>query len=596
MKDQTTPGVSNPDTEPRRPSGAAHETEDTTTALLGSMGGKRYGPKSETPSKPEPAGESAAVRTDTGLLGSMGGVSYREESTGGKEPEKKEPSQPAPKEAGLAGSMGGVRYGIRIPPSPPRQPAPENEPEEKRTDKSLVLAAVVTALALAASVILVFWSTFFGSAELYTKGIGGFINYTEPVEEEDVLEQDGVSYVGDQMVIVSGMDYSYDEMEEFLKLRDWEIVGYVELIDTYQVRLDRAYTLDELHSMVKEMEKDPHVDSATVNAVRENTSFLAPSDPWDRAADWTQVRPGSANWGVMAIRAPQSWERWEPEVVRVGVIDSVFEEDNPDLNFVMTKHNDIFPYVSNVDDKTHGTHVSGTIGAIHNNNVEVAGVAENCELYGYSSLRFESTIDEVSSMAELAAQDVRVFNYSMGFVPTLRDEAMAHNGMEREIYYHYSANFAQAALEHLVRKGYDFVLVCSAGNDPVSALWCSEFTYIEAPEIRDRILVVGAVGLRNDGSYYQAPWSARGERVDVLAPGVDVYSTIPGGGAYYSGTSMAAPHVTGVCASVWAIAPELSGADVKRIVVSTANTVVPGGDAKMINMYAAMAAAEAERP
>ena len=60
-----------------------------------------------------------------------------------------------------------------------------------------------------------------------------------------------------------------------------------------------------------------------------------------------------------------------------------------------------------------------------------------------------------------------------------------------------------------------------------------------------------------------------------------------------SGTSMATPHVTGVTASVWAIAPNLSGAEVKRIVVSTATTPVSGTDVGMINMEAAMAAAEA---
>ena len=623
-------GAENPDTGLRCSScGAALENENTATALLGSMGGRKYGSAA-----PSDAGDGAASRTGTGLLGSMGGVTYEASaetpfgaggsapsaptetnteagllgSMGGvvyetaSPPEAVKPAPPAksekkpasaPKEAGLAGSMGGIRYGIR-PPAPPPEPA--GEEEKYRPDKGLIVAMAITVVSLAAAVLLVFWNTLFGGAELYGRGIGGFANYYKPVEEEDVLEEDGVSYVGNQMVIVSSLNASQEEMEDFFSQHDMEIVGYVELIDTYQVQLDKEYTLAELHSMARELEKDPHVDSATVNAVRENTAFLAPSDPWDGNSDWSRPAYAAGNWGVVAIRAPQSWERWEPAEVRAGVLDSMFDVDNRDLNYSMTKDNEVFKYVTDPDERAHGTHVSGTIGALHNNGLGVAGVAENCVLYGYSAYRYEGTIEEVSAIAELAAQDVRVVNYSMGLVPDIRDEAIESNGMEREIYYRYASEFSQEALRHLLRKGYDFVLVCSAGNDPVGAEWASEYAYITDPEIRGRILVVGAAGIDRGGAYYQAYWSAKGPRVDVLAPGVDIFSTVPGGGAYMSGTSMAAPHVTGVCASVWAIAPELSGAQVKSIVVRTADIPVPGGDAKMVNMYAAMAAAEAEKP
>jgi hypothetical protein len=593
MKTCKTCGAENPD-EGLRCSvcGASLENENTRTALLGSMGGKKYGsaPGEET------SREKAALRKDTGLLGSMGGVSYEAGPSERKEKpvEAGESAPAAPKEAGLAGSMGGIRYGIKTPPPPPK---PDEEDEgKKRPDKGLILATAITVLSLAAAVLLVFWNTLFGGAELYGRGLGGFVNYYKPVEEEEILEEDGVSYVGNQMVIVSSLNASYEEMESFFSRRNMKIVGYVELIDTYQVQLDQEYTLADLHGMARELEKDPHVDSATINAVHENTVFLAPADPWDGNSDWSEPSFAAGNWGVVAIRAPQSWERWEPAEVRAGVLDSVFDTNNRDLRFGMTRDNEIFSYISDPDEKSHGTHVCGTIGALHGNGIGVAGVAENCVLYGYSTLRYEGTIEEVSAIAELAAQDVRVVNYSMGLNPEIRDEAIARNGMERDIYYHYASAFSQEALRHLLRKGYDFVLVCSAGNDPVGAEWASEYAYITDPEIRARILVVGAAGLSRSGNYYQTSWSAKGERVDVLAPGVDIFSTVPGGGAYMSGTSMAAPHVTGVCASVWTIAPELSGAQVKDIVMRTADIPVPGGDANMVNMYAAMAAAEAERP
>ena len=495
--------------------------------------------------------------------------------------------------AALPESMGDQGYDPV--PVPVLSGQPGKKREKKPSRRSAVLAFSVIAAALALTALLVLGSSLFESARLYQlqgarKRV--YVNYYEPVEEEDVLEEDGVDYVGDQLLVVSAPGASYEEMERFFRQQDMEIVGYVELIDAYQVRLDRSRGLAELRRMSKSLEEDGLVDSATVNAVREKTGFLASGDPWGGRCDWTAAAAHHDNWGVMAIRAPQSWERWEPEDVRVGVIDSAFDGDNPDLRFAQLQYNDVFPLLPEGKNKLHGTHVAGTVGAVHNNGIGVAGVAENCVIYGYSALRFESVLDEVSAIAELAAQDVRVVNYSMGLSPEIRDEAMARPGMEREVYYTAGAAFSQTALRHLLLKGYDFLLVCSAGNDPVDALWASEYSYITAPEVRDRILVVGAAALDGDGSLYQPSWSAHGERVDLLAPGEEIYSLVPGGGGFMTGASMAAPHVAGVCASVWAIAPELSGAELKSLVLRTADIPVAGGAANLVNMYAAMAAAE----
>lgn len=554
------------------------------TGLMGSMGGVRY--EDEPKEKPaSPKKDDPAVRRGTGLAGSMGGVRY-----GAR------PKDALPEDKGLAGSMGGVRYGTR-PKDPPPEPGPTPpsppEPEKKGADRGMIIAVALTVAALAAAVLLVFWDALFNSVQMAKVGIGGFVNYYKPVEEEELQEEEGVLYVGDEIVVVSGLGVSYEEMESFFAERNMQIVGYVELIDTYQVMLDDTCSLQQLHAMAKELEQDERVDSATINAVREKGRFDLPSDPWDEISDWSQPRFQRGNWGVMAIGAPACWERYEPEEVRVGVIDSMFDEDNKDLRFALVKDNEIYDLCSDEDEKLHGTHVAGTVGAIHNNGLGVTGVAENCTLYCYSAYGYEGTIETVSAIAELAAQDVRVINYSMGYIPEIRDPAIAGDGVERDIYYQSDADFSEAALRHLLAKGYDFVLVCAAGNDPVDALWGSEFTYIDDPDIKARIVVVGAAGILRDGSYYQVEWSAVGRRVDLLAPGIDIFSLCAGGGGVYmSGTSMAAPHVTGVCASVWAINPSLSGADVKRIVVETADIPVRGSSAMMLDMEAAMAAAK----
>ncbi|MBA3890209.1 MAG: S8 family serine peptidase, partial [Gemmatimonadaceae bacterium] len=98
--------------------------------------------------------------------------------------------------------------------------------------------------------------------------------------------------------------------------------------------------------------------------------------------------------------------------------------------------------------------------------------------------------------------------------------------------------------------------------------------------------------------------------VDVFAPGVDILSTVPGGGyERESGTSMAAPVVSGVAALLMSYYPSLTAADVKRIILETATrrdieVILPGGEGRarfatlsstggVVNAYEALRRAEA---
>ncbi|MBP3792588.1 MAG: S8 family serine peptidase [Ruminococcus sp.] len=88
----------------------------------------------------------------------------------------------------------------------------------------------------------------------------------------------------------------------------------------------------------------------------------------------------------------------------------------------------------------------------------------------------------------------------------------------------------------------------------------------EYKDIYDRIIVVGAI----DRKFNICDFSNAGERVDIFAPGEKIYSTIHKNRYDYdSGTSMAAPHVAGVCANVWSIDNTLSGEEIKNIVCSS---------------------------
>jgi subtilisin family serine protease len=109
------------------------------------------------------------------------------------------------------------------------------------------------------------------------------------------------------------------------------------------------------------------------------------------------------------------------------------------------------------------------------------------------------------------------------------------------------------------------LVVAAAGNDGGDVLY---------PAACEHVLTVAATD-QNDA---RASFSNHGPQVDVAAPGVDIYSTWPWVGGYFtqSGTSMAAPHVAGLAALVWSAHPHLAVERVTRIITTTAADVNGG--------------------
>lgn len=160
------------------------------------------------------------------------------------------------------------------------------------------------------------------------------------------------------------------------------------------------------------------------------------------------------------------------------------------------------------------------------------------------------------------------------------------------------ANIFEAFLMKLLKLGYDFVIVQAAGNDGIDASSSGLFVNIDAPELKNRIIVVGSVELNKPikieyyymqkytnnrdflfGGYRYYAGANHGDRVDVCAPGVNIYSTVPANGytnifyrnETWTGTSMAAPHVSGVVAMCYSVNPKLTGVQVKEIVCGSVN-------------------------
>lgn len=222
----------------------------------------------------------------------------------------------------------------------------------------------------------------------------------------------------------------------------------------------------------------------------------------------------------------------------------------------------------------HGTHVSGIIGAARGNSVGMDGVADNVRIMTLRAVPDGDEHDKDIALAIRYAVDngAQVINMSFGksFSPEKK--------------------WVDEAVKYAESKG--VLLVHAAGNDAKNL--DTTFNY-PSPQMLEgkrpnNWITVGASGDPKAGGITASFSNFGKDEVDVFAPGVKIYSTVPGGNTYQNlqGTSMASPVVAGLAAFIMSYYPTLSAAQVKTVIEkSSKNPGVdvrnPGND-EMVNL------------
>ncbi|MGH7461670.1 MAG: S8 family peptidase, partial [Longimicrobiales bacterium] len=219
-------------------------------------------------------------------------------------------------------------------------------------------------------------------------------------------------------------------------------------------------------------------------------------------------------------------------------------------------------------DAKHGTHVAGIIGAARN-GTGIDGVAPAVRLMALRAVPDGDERDKDIANAVRYAVDngAQVINMSFGKAWSPEKPAV------------------DAAMQYADSKG--VLLVHAAGNDGEDLTRSPSYPtpLLKAGTRVGNWITVGASSWKG-GESLAASFSnyGRGE-VDVFAPGEDILSTVPGGGTEReSGTSMAAPVVSGLAALIMAYYPELTAADVKSVILESATpftgrmVVLPGSE------------------
>jgi thermitase len=286
-------------------------------------------------------------------------------------------------------------------------------------------------------------------------------------------------------------------VEEELPAPDAQLLSFPEMQDeTTEAARER-----ELQEAKEILKRDPDVKYVDYNYLR--LPAFAPNDP---------SFVGGSQWDLDKIGAPVAWDTVLGKRARVAVIDSGIAADHPDLNSKIAAQKDMVNN-DNVaeDDAGHGTHVAGTVAAATNNGEGVAAVCPSCKLLVAKSgdENGSSDSDVVQGIYWSVDNGAKAINLSLGSYGNSR------------------------ILEHAVNYAWKHgvVVVAAAGNDNTDRP--------SYPAAYDKVISVAAT----DQADRKASFSNYG-KVDVAAPGVDILSTVPGGGyEAWDGTSMASPHV-----------------------------------------------------
>jgi parallel beta-helix repeat protein len=328
-------------------------------------------------------------------------------------------------------------------------------------------------------------------------------------------------------------------------------------------------------------------------------------------------------WNMDKIQAPDAWDTTtgSPGVI-VAVVDTGIDYNHPDirgnmwvnyaeLNGTAGVDDDGNGYVDDIygwdaagptlnttylqpdgdpcDSHFHGTHVAGIIGAVGNNLIGVAGVNWRVRLMAVKifpdDASYTNTATEIAGIQYAIENGADIINASWGG-------------------YGYSQ-----ALYDIIAQARDrgILFVAAAGNEGNDN---DSYPAYPASYNLDNIISVMATDNTDTAPY----WSNYGATtVDLAAPGVDIFSTTPTyetldmndpnftpeeqakidvNYAYLSGTSMAAPHVAGACALIWAYKPILPYQYVRKVIISSVDQIpslngecVSGG---RLNLYKAI--------
>ena len=286
------------------------------------------------------------------------------------------------------------------------------------------------------------------------------------------------------------------------------------------------------------------------------------------------------------IDAPEAWDiATGSSTIAVGVIDTGVDYNHPDLAAnIWTNPGEIagngvdddgdgyvddihgYDFYNNdgnpIDDNNHGTHVSGTIGAVGNNNLGVVGVNWNVTIV---AIKFLGAGGSGSTAGAIA---------SVNYATALRNLYVSSGGALGANIVLTSNSWGGGGFSTALQDAIDasgaagMLFVAAAGNNGANN---DSSPFYPASYTSANVISVAATDSTDRYASF-SNWGAT--TVDLAAPGVSILSTTRNNTySSFSGTSMATPHVAGAAALLWSTAPSLTAAQVKQQLLDTTDFI-----------------------
>ncbi|MCS6889588.1 MAG: S8 family peptidase, partial [Chloroflexus sp.] len=260
----------------------------------------------------------------------------------------------------------------------------------------------------------------------------------------------------------------------------------------------------------------------------------------------------SQQWALGTMAAYNAWDITTGGPIVVAVIDTGVDAGHPDLSGrVLGGFNTITGNTNTNDDNGHGTAVAGLIAAAGDNGTGIAGICWGCQILPVKACLSNGRCRDssvISAIRWAADNGARIINLSLGGAlssPALQD-----------------------AVRYATERG--VLIVAASGNER------AEGNAPNYPAAYPETIAVGATGYSDEVTSF----SNTGDYLDLVAPGVDITTTLPGNGyATATGTSFASPFVAGAAALVMTVRPDLSSNDVRCVLaISADDRGAPGHD------------------
>ena len=447
----------------------------------------------------------------------------------------------------------------------------------------------------------IFVKTLFGTSVQKVKLTYDF-GYTTAPSQDSIAYLDGDRVAENELLVFFNDGTSSKDAQDLIEGYGAEIVGQIYVLNQYQIRFP-GYGVYNLQDVKSQLEQEDSVAAVSYNMILETSETYYPND--SEFDDWGTT-PGGNNWGLECIQAPGAWEYLDKmQGVKVGVIDSSLDYSHEDLEigshsygilpsddfsnledlmeyfeeYNETHNHPIFSSCRFCGQRDHGTHCAGIIAARGDNDTGVCGVNWKADLqfttwwgyYNYGGGSFglgESFSSMLYNISYMIAQDCRVISLSVGSVnPSSVTAAEIEDARNYDL-----------MIQRMEKAGYDFLIMKAAGNDDANAsLYRLNRIMTYGEHARTHTVIVGAIEpprtslWSKELRYNMAGYSNYGDIVDVVAPGSKIYSTVYGGYAYMSGTSMATPMAAGVASLLYSADPNLTYDQVKDILCAASS-------------------------